>query len=375
MTDSTFSTPFLTRLLEGGVIEQALYDAAQNKLRAQGHEPFTSLGEALYWLVEQEVLSLSQLGAIEDKADADEGFASNQVRRQALNECGEVLEQRMALRRQQETVSLSDLLPGPWWSWALGGAAIIGAACWYFLTPASVPKCDASEVTKTIRASLFTQQIRQQASQLGARASERPNMFLSSLKQIKEVGYIQSERTRACVAMLTVDKAQVPIAYEVKAKDDDFYVTGENERLLRARYAQVDREGRLPELGKPLGREGVRLAFQQGVEEYGKQGGPIAAILAQMQNGNRKPVSPLGDVLPMNDCAQVEGGVWRCKLMAEYRDPLMAALGKSGGVVLEGEFGFVREGKGWRSADNFNEQFAQVLVQSRLASIKGQQPD
>ncbi|UTH75335.1 hypothetical protein [Chromobacterium sp. IIBBL 290-4] len=156
MTDSTFETPILTRLLEGGVIDQPIYEAARSKLQALEKEPFATLGEGLHWLVEQEVLSLPQLGEIEDKADMEEGFASNELRRQALDECGEVLAQRIALRRQQEAISFGDLFPGPWWAWLLGVGALVGAACWYFLTPAAVPSCDESEVTSAIRAGLFT---------------------------------------------------------------------------------------------------------------------------------------------------------------------------------------------------------------------------
>ncbi|UTH75334.1 hypothetical protein [Chromobacterium sp. IIBBL 290-4] len=197
-------------------------------------------------------------------------------------------------------------------------------------------------------------------------------MFSSKLEQIKEVGHIQSEGSRACVATLVVDKAQLPIAYEVKEKGDDFYVEGRNERLLRARYAQVDSEGGLPELGKPLGREGVRQAFLQGVDGYDKLSGAGAIALARMRGEEAKPESAVKDVLALNNCVQGEGGVWRCKLMAEYRDPLMAAFGREGALVLEGEFGFVRERKGWRPEDQFRERFAEALVQSRLASLRGQ---
>ncbi|MCS3802937.1 hypothetical protein HNO92_000587 [Chromobacterium alkanivorans] len=366
MSDSTFASPILDRLLEGGVIDKAIYEVARDKLREQGAEPFSTLGGGLDWLEEEEVLSFEQMVEIEAKADADEGFASNAVRRQALDEYSQDLELELALLQRQKATPWREKL-----AWGLGGAALLGAAGWYFLTPPLVPRCEASVVKKSIHASLWSAQAHQMSRKPSASASEAGNLRNLKLEQVKELGYIEAERARGCVAMLVVDEERTPIAYEVKGKGDDIYVMGSDERLLRTRYAQLDSDGALPELGKPLGREGMRQALQQGVIDFSKLGGSVADALARMQGEVGRPESALGEVLPLNDCTQGAGGVWRCKLMLQYRDSFMIAIGKENRLLLEGEFSFVQDGKDWRPADNFKKQFATALVQSRLMVMKG----
>ncbi|RBH42935.1 hypothetical protein C3F00_039495, partial [Pseudomonas sp. MWU13-2860] len=150
MSDSTFASPILDRLLAGGVIDKAIYDAARDKLREQGAEPFSTLGGGLDWLEEEEVLSFEQMIEIEAKADADEGLASNAGRRQAVDEYNQDLELELALLQRQKATTWRGKL-----AWGLGSAALLGAAGWYFLTPPLVPRCEASVVKKSIRASLM----------------------------------------------------------------------------------------------------------------------------------------------------------------------------------------------------------------------------
>ncbi|MCP1290127.1 hypothetical protein NK214_07985 [Chromobacterium sp. S0633] len=366
MSDSTFASPILDRLLAGGVIDQAIYEAARDKLREQGAEPFSTLGGGLDWLEEEEVLSFEQMIEIEAKADADEGFTSNAVRRQAVDEYNQDLELELALLQQQKATTWRGKL-----AWGLGCAALLGAAGWYFLTPPLVPRCEASVVKKSIHESLWSAQAHMMSRKPSASAPVAGNLRNLKLEQVKELGYIKTERTRGCVAVLVAGEERAPIAYEVKGKGEDIFVMGGDESLLRARYAQLNSDGVLPELGKPLGREGVRQALQKGVLDYSKLGGSVADALARMQGAAGQPESALGEVLPLNDCAQGAGGVWSCKLMVQYRDPFMVAIGKEDRLLLEGEFGFVQDGKDWRPADNFKKQFATALVQSRLMLMKG----
>lgn len=366
MSDSTFASPILDRLLAGGVIDQAIYEAARDKLREQGAEPFSTLGGGLDWLEEEEVLSFEQMIEIEAKADADEGFTSNAVRRQAVDEYNQDLELELALLQQQKATTWRGKL-----AWGLGCAALLGAAGWYFLTPPLVPRCEASVVKKSIHESLWSAQAHMMSRKPSASAPVAGNLRNLKLEQVKELGYIKTERTRGCVAVLVAGEERAPIAYEVKGKGEDIFVMGGDESLLRARYAQLNSDGVLPELGKPLGREGVRQALQKGVLDYSKLGGSVADALVRMQGAAGQPESALGEVLPLNDCAQGAGGVWSCKLMVQYRDPFMVAIGKEDRLLLEGEFGFVQDGKDWRPADNFKKQFATALVQSRLMLMKG----
>ncbi|UJB33368.1 hypothetical protein [Chromobacterium sp. Beijing] len=302
MSDSTFASPILDRLLAGGVIDQAIYEAARDKLREQGAEPFSTLGGGLDWLEEEEVLSFEQMIEIEAKADADEGFTSNAVRRQAVDEYNQDLELELALLQRQKATTWRGKL-----AWGLGSAALLGAAGWYFLTPPLVPRCEASVVKKSIHESLWSAQAHLMARKPSSSAPVAGNLRNLKLEQVKELGYIKTERTRGCVAMLVVDEERAPIAYEVKGKGEDIFVMGGDERLLRARYAQLNSDGVLPELGKPLGREGVRQALQKGVLDYSKLGGSVADALARMQGAAGQPESALGEVLPLNDCAQGAG--------------------------------------------------------------------
>ena len=192
----------------------------------------------------------------------------------------------------------------------------------------------------------MSEKLHQISSKLSASAPETFNLRSLKLEQVKELGYIKTERARGCVAVLVADEQQrAPIAYEVQGKDDAIHVKGSDERVLRTRYAQLDADGMLPELGKPLGRLGVRQALQQGVLDFRKLGGPGIDPLTRALGALGKPEFALGEVVPLSDCVQGAGGVWNCKLMVQYRDPFMTMIGKKGRLLLEGEFSFVRTAK------------------------------
>lgn len=370
------ATPILDALHAGHVIDLGQYQAAKEKLQQRAHtqEPFAQLGEGLMWLLEHEIVSSEQLGTLETDAQQQANFAGNATRKQTLDEFGLLV---AALHKERQREFLRAVFPGPPWLWIGSAVVAISWGAWYVLTPPRTPACDDKGVQKTLRVALFGAQIKQPRS-IADLQNPRPNMLLSTLENIQEAGYIQAERSRACLATLSVEDLKTPVVYTIgpDAGDKEIWVRSGDARVILAKYQWADADGKLQPSGTPIGAEHIQKAFLAGIADLqsrlplldpanrGRKSGP--------QEKETADEAFIQSVQPLSHCQAAAQGHYTCRLLVQYRDPLMLAIRGPGMVVVEGDFSFVKDGAAWRVAEDFQQQFLDTMVRGRVGELTGE---
>ncbi|QEI05355.1 hypothetical protein FXN63_05490 [Pigmentiphaga aceris] len=378
-------TPLLDRLWADAVILPAHHEAAIARLQGSGagSEPYANLGEALFWLLEQGILSNGDIEVMGNLAQPQAAFPTNATRRQALVEFDSML-QRLATSydKAHRRAFWQAVLPGPKWLWAVLGVAIVAGGLWYVLPPSQPPACNDAAVAKQLKVGLFQATIRQQtANPLLSAQTPAPNMLLAELRDVRELGYIVAERARACEASVQMGSQSRSMAYVVSLTESGAtQLSAGDDRLTRARFGLV-KDGKLPELGMPIGQADLQRALSDGVKKIQAQAGlrgPRSAARVQEREGQHKNAQNAGEradtviqVLPLGNCEAGQGGHYRCPVMMQYRDHLLAAIGRSERQILEGDFDFVREGDAWRVADVFPQQYRDATMRGRVGEIAG----
>ena len=372
------ATPILDQLLSNKRIRQEHHDLARQRLDALPGEPYSNADEALIWLRTEDILSDADLEEIETLSVSQAGFAGNAARVEALVRLHAALKLH-AEAYAKETLKQSDkampdaMSPGPRWLWLSGGAALAVAAGWYVLAPDATPGCDDSRVQQAFRSAMFTQSAK---DPFGAAKDLSSDLLSARFSDVKELGYIKEERSRGCTATIKVGDVTVPMGYSVSptGKRGEMLVKGEDPRVLRARYRQIDEK-----LGQPVGALRLSTAFTQGVNDYTKQTRPLQqdafdAQRKRMQEMRGEPpetdTRTVRNVQPLNNCTAVGNGKWSCRVQAEYRDLVMSALGQSEWQVMEGDFDFIQDGDHWRVGDAFARQYVNATVRARVAALK-----
>ncbi|CAB3623909.1 MAG: hypothetical protein J0I68_30620 [Achromobacter sp.] len=373
------STPLLDRLLTDGVIRQEHHDAARQRLGDATAEPWSTLGEALFWLVDEHIVSDEDLAAIGELSVTEVAFASNATRKQALAEMDALMQRKLEeYERQIRQVALKRAFPGPRWAWLGGGAIAVAAAAWYLFAPATPPQCDDGDVQKTLRASLFTSRLQQMSRNPLAGGVAPADLYLATFSDVKEVGYIKPERSRGCTATLKVGEAASALAYTIGPNDKgEMMIAGADPRVVRARYGQLDADGKPRAVGQPAGAARLAAAFEQGAAAFDELTRGAARKAAQDRQRERMGLPPETDtrtvrnIQPLGDCKDLGGGRWSCRLQGEYRDRLMSAIGRADWQVFEGDFEFLQEGDAWRVGEPFTRQYMDAVVRGRVAELKG----
>jgi hypothetical protein len=384
---SLLQTPLLDRLLSHAVIEPNHHAEALALLHGEGAdaEPFDTLGTGLFWLLDQNILTDDDIAAIGSLADSQAAFPTNQTRKQALAEfdviAGAVAKtQSKAYRRAYWRARF----PGPSWRWLVAITVVVSALVWVAVAPDAVPACTDTQVAKTLRISLFQAMTRARtANPLATARSPGPNMLLAEFKDVRELGYIKAERARACEATLHAGDESSPMTYVIRGGEPGkTTVSTGNDRMVRARFALVDQDGKLPELGLPPGQANLQLALAAGVRALEAQRGPRSAArvrqeaaIADAQAGvpGAEPAETIGPILPLANCEARRREVYRCRVLMPYRDRLMHAIGRSASQVIEGEFDVVREGEVWGVAEGFPQQYLDATVRARVAEMAGEE--
>lgn len=373
------STPLLDRLLADGVIRQDHHDAARTRQGALPAEPYATLGEALFWLVDEGIVSDQELEAIGELSVSQGAFAGNDTRRQALAEMDALMQRKLGEYEQQlRQASRSARSPGARWAWRVGGVIALGAVAWFLFAPATPPQCGDTDVQKSMRMSLFSARSRQAITSPMAQGPAPADMLMATFSDIKQVGYIKDERSRGCTATVKIGETASSMAYTIgpNAKGD-MVIAGADPRIVRARYGQVDQNGKRLDVGQPLGAARLAEAFEQGVAAFDQQMNNAARKAAFDKQRQRMGLPVESDprsvrnVQPLGNCKDLGGGKWSCRLQAEYRDRLLSALGRSDWQVFEGNFDFVQDGAGWRVGDYFTTQYVDAIVRGRVAEMKG----
>jgi hypothetical protein len=386
----------LDTLLSVGVIDQAMHDTASARL--EGDRAFGSPAALLAWMRLSDLISAEQMQALRDRVKSQAGFASGAQAAEIVAQADETIGQAHKLARRAATSAVfRGIFPGPPLAWAAAFLALVGWGVWSLVTPASVPTCESDSTGKTVSAMLFRAQTNARANILSGGRSE-PFGF-PQVSNLREVGFARAERSRGCLATVTVGELRVPFAFTISpatAKETSdggngessrsgFLVAGGDARIIQARYGHIDEQGRFAQQALPLGRAKLEKAFRDGVDGMNQSASDSGATALQRMRARHpllagkaaeetRRTREIAEIEPLAPCVEAAPNRRVCRLMIERNDPLLEAMGASGSIVFEGDFTFERDevGEGWHvSADAFTKEFQQAAVAGRIAEITG----
>lgn len=375
------SLALLDRLRVDGVIRSDHHAAALQRLESMPKAPFVTLGGALVWLSTEDIFSDLDLDELFQLAATEGTFAGNATRSQALAElnalCQHEFERHLAQLERGGLVEA--LFRGPRWVW-LGGCVIaIAAAVWYFVAPDRTPQCGHADVERALRTRMYSTSA-QRVAESGVTAWPAPTDVLkATFVDVREVGYLEADRSRGCSATMKVDDTGAPVAYIIRPNaEGNMVVAGADPRVVRVRFGQAGNDGKRQDLGQPAGTANLAAAFERAVagqEARIRHPDRQAAIdRARLSRGlpPERETRGVRNVFPIGNCKDLGAGKWSCRLVMEYRDRHMSAAGRADWQVLEGDFSFVQKGAAWEAGENFPRQYTDAIVRARLAELRGQ---
>jgi hypothetical protein len=195
----------------------------------------------LVWLLETELFTDDDLDMLDRTHVEELAFATNATRKRTIDEFLAITQDAVAARRHKLMRQFwAQLLPGPRWAWMVGVRGVFVFAAWYTFAPAGTPACGAVDVKRNIASGLFEAYNKQ--GHFFDRSEKRLNMLGAELNDVKEVGYVDAERSRGCSATLEVDDVQMPVAYTVGPGRDGsgLWVAGGDPRVIGAKHRIVD---------------------------------------------------------------------------------------------------------------------------------------
>ncbi|WP_175943360.1 hypothetical protein [Burkholderia pyrrocinia] len=255
----------------------------------------------------------------------------------------------------------------------IGGLAAALAVGAYLLWPASTPACSASSTVKTLNALMFDARMdmmRKNPMQMLDQGSKT----YPRVGNHREIGYDEANRSRGCLADVSVADEHTTLGYVVRHDDKEksaFVVQTFPSEYVTARYSA---QGLNPKLGAPLGRDVISTTFMAGVAQLDKNVSERSPSYGKPLPGDDEPATLTSSVLgvmPAADCKQVDGDHVSCPLLIDYRDRLLGAIGAPSMLQLKGDFTFVKDGSGWKTADDFDKTLMQAIVARRIAKVYG----
>ncbi|KML48705.1 hypothetical protein VL15_29075 [Burkholderia cepacia] len=255
----------------------------------------------------------------------------------------------------------------------VGGLAVALAVGAYLLWPASTPACGTSSTVKTLSSLMFDARMDMMRKNPMQMLDQGSTTF-PRVSNHREVGYDEANRSRGCLADLSVADEHTTFGYVVRQDDKDkstFVVQTFPSEYVTARYSA---QGLNPKLGAPLGRDVIGTTFMAGVAQLDKSVSERSPSYGKPMPGDDEPTtltrSVLG-VMPAADCRQIDGDHVSCPLLIDYRDRLLGAIGAPSMLQLKGDFTFVKDGSGWKAADDFDKTLMQAIVARRVAKVYG----
>ncbi|HHL4080481.1 hypothetical protein [Burkholderia sola] len=254
-----------------------------------------------------------------------------------------------------------------------GGLAAALAVGAYLLWPASAPACGASSTTKALGALMFRARMdmmRKNPMQM----LDKDSAPFPRVSNPREVGYDDANRARGCLADVSIADEHTTFGYVVQHDDKDksaFVVQMFPPEYVTARYSA---QGLDPKLGAPLGRDVISVAFMAGVAQVDKNVSERSPSYGKPLPGGDEPTTLTSSVLgvmPAADCKQIDGDHVSCPLLIDYRDRLLGAIGAPSMLQLKGDFTFIKDGSGWKTADDFDKTLMQAIVARRVAKVYG----
>lgn len=342
------------RLVDAGWITQVECDRALAAI-GPNETVITGPGGILAWMIDRGIIEIDRLNTVRAAGNPD-GDAEKAA---MLADLEGMLARPARLARRR-------------WAWSAGTLLVAGFVGWLVFWPAAVPGCAAGGTRSSIER-LFL------GSSLDKMDSSKPDEPIPrpEVGRISEVGYASAARVRACKTTVKLEGETIPYAFTIAAAPEGrsgFVITGAQAAILEARFGHIDADGNFGNKAEPLGRAEVERAFRAGVD--GNHGRPAPQEPAfDVENAVRRKFGlsydsaerkrEIADVEPLGPCRAIEGNkVYRCRLLVERNEPLLAALGRDASMVLDGEFTFERDGAAgqWRTTQTFREELGRAIM-------------
>lgn len=375
----------IEQLLNDKLITPAQCELAQ--ANASEDEVFGTPAQALAWILMMGYVTPEEHEKLRLAINNEPAFAGAQSRAQTLTEAEALLKAiETAYHKVQVRAFWGEVFPGPGWLWI--GGVVLGLAgfIWYLVTPTAPPSCTSSDVKKTLdRMMLMTNiEVRSRNPLSGLRESSASDYI--SIRNLKTVGYAKADKTRGCLATLTSGGEENPYAYTIGPKRDaegkvespeEFMIIGANPEIVTARFGNLTEEGDYAHQALPIGRNNLEKAFRAGADDVSKAASDLTnAMILAMGQLQKKPSSytktdtnrerEIAEVEPVGECQPlVAGKSYRCPLMIERNNPLMAAITGGGNTILQGNFTFELKNNHWQVSANFANEFATAVSKSR----------
>lgn len=377
----------LDTLLSVGLLNPAQHAAAREHLAAAGvaRRVYTDPGELLVWLIEQQVVEFGEF---------DEEQAARLDDPENLAQLQQIFATLGAAGQAGVGAGAGAGAPGgdgdglAFWV-GLCLVVLVMLVLWWVQSPSErpfsdsgVPRCDDTSTLDTVRAGARRMLVaeRQKNLLLATRVSERAALSVH-MQHVHEIAYFPEEKMRVCGATAVLGDERSEMGFTI-AWDPElgYFVRGGQQSWLKAKYAPV------PGAGEPVGEEAMTIAFRaassrleqqrptvsqaRNANARGWQDGDRNARLAWDVDADEPQIEQ--EVIPLAPCTAREDGSVTCRLLFRHYDGLMEVLGSSSDQVVEGDFDFVRDGDGWRAADNFSERFVRAVVGRRLGDLAGE---
>jgi|GEM_PF-6541790 len=176
-----------------------------------------------------------------------------------------------------------------------------------------------------------------------------------------EIAYDKENLTRACKTDFILDGKETgeQMGYTIKPyKNGDFTLEKIPVEILLARYTgpALDKT-----LGQPLGREAIRTAIIVGlykIDEDSRQSSSFRQL--EKQNNLASETARVSGIVPTGNCYSLDVNLFVCPVQFEYRDLLLTVFrGRLGSPIrlVQAEFIFERDGKSWKTTDEFPQTF------------------
>ena len=189
----------LDELLALGLIDETERDCGVQTIP---RFPLESPGHALAWLVDQEVIWPQRLGELQAKARMDDSEAGL-TRLRVIADAHTTLLAMRNVRDGEPRPAGRPLL-------RLGaGAGFLACALFggyhAYQWAIEMPGCAAARTTSTLHTMFYSV----------ARRIDGASVSFPRVRDIKEVGYVETARQRGCSATLVVDDERIPYAYVI----------------------------------------------------------------------------------------------------------------------------------------------------------------
>lgn len=380
----------LQQLLSDQLITAAQHELAQANVSED--EVFGTPEQALAWMIMAGFISPKELERLRTALQSEAAFAGNTTKIQTLDAAEALVKTiETAMHKANVRAFWGEVFPGPGWMWIGGVVLAVAGFLWYALTPTEPPSCTSSDTRKTLDNMIFRSQLDANISQQSLLHPEERHHDYVSITNIQNVGYAKVDKIRGCLATLKSGDDETPYAFTIgpkpaaegeKTNPDEFLVIGADPDIVKARFSNIGADGNYAQQAAPIGRANLEKAFRAGASSLSADGSASAMARAMQQlqphksglsetDANRE--REIAEVEPIGSCQAIDAGKrYRCPLMIERNDPLLAAIGRDSNTVIKSDFTFELDpnSKTWKVSDSFAKEYMESITKGRLGLLK-----